>query len=61
MAKAKVRQRRQVTPYMRIMRAAEAGRGLRLTADEVAAMSIDDAISRLAQNDRDDYEASDAH
>jgi hypothetical protein len=39
------------TPYQRIVRAAEAGRGVRLTAAETRAMSNDDAVSKLASND----------
>lgn len=39
------------TPYVRIMRAAKAGRGIRLTADEVAILSIDHSIYAAALND----------
>lgn len=39
------------TPYQRIVRAAKARRGVRLTAEEVREMSNDDAISKLASND----------
>ena len=40
-----------LTPYQRIMRAAQAGRGVRLSAEDCWAMSRDDAISALAEND----------
>lgn len=39
------------TPYQRIMRAAKRGTGVRLSADEVFALSADDAISTCAAND----------
>lgn len=39
------------TPYQRIMRAAQAGRGVLLTPGEVLRMSCDDAISTVAWND----------
>ncbi len=41
----------KLSPYQRIMRASEAGRGLWLTAEEVGRMSQDDAITALASND----------
>ena len=41
----------KLTPHQRIMRAAEKGRGLRLTADEVHALSMDGAIETCATND----------
>ena len=39
------------TPHQRIMRAAERGTGLRLSADEVRRLSRDDAIATCARND----------
>ncbi len=42
-----------LTPYQRIMRAAESGRGVHLSPDEVWAMSQDDAIATVALNDDD--------
>lgn len=45
---------RKLTPYQRIMRAADAGRGLRLSAEEVLAMSNDSAIVDLSLNDDED-------
>lgn len=39
------------TPYQRIVRNARLGRGVTLTADEVAEMSLDDAIATRASND----------
>lgn len=39
-----------LNPYLRIMRAAKAGKGVRLSASEVECMSYDDAIVTLAQN-----------
>lgn len=44
-------QKGKLTPYQRIMVAANKGVGLRLSAREVAAMSADSAISMLADND----------
>lgn len=41
----------RLTPYQKIMRAAKLGRGVRLTADEVFEMSMDDAISTCALGD----------
>lgn len=40
--------------YLRIMRAANRGVGVRLSASEVIAMSKDHAIFALAQNDEED-------
>lgn len=40
-----------MSPYQRIIRAARLGRGVRLSADEVAAMIMDDAIETVARND----------
>lgn len=41
----------QRTPWQKIVRAAKAGRGLRLTADEVFKLFMDDAIETKATND----------
>ena len=38
----------QRNAYRRILRAAEAGRGVRLSAEEIAYMSLDDAIETAA-------------
>lgn len=45
--------------YIAIMRAAARGQGLRLTADECADLSIDDAIATRAGNALDDSECVD--
>ena len=45
---------RTLTPYQRIVRAAARGKGVVLSSDEVQAMSIDSAISQLAENDDED-------
>lgn len=37
-------------PYVVIMRAARAGRGVRFTAHEVAHLACDEAVSRAAEN-----------
>lgn len=42
-----------LTPYRRIMEAAKAGRGIRLTAEEVWELSRDDAIERRARLDEE--------
>jgi hypothetical protein len=42
---------KKLTPYQRIMRAAERGTGMRLSADEVAELASDGAISALAETD----------
>lgn len=39
------------SPYIRIMRAAERGTGVRLTAEEVEELSMDHAILYAATND----------
>jgi hypothetical protein len=44
----------ELTPQQKIMRAAKRGTGLRLTADEVHALSLDDAIRQCALNDEYD-------
>lgn len=46
--------RRKPSAYQRIMRAAKAGVGVRLSADEVWAMSHDNAIETVALNDDED-------
>mgnify|MGYP000296510414 CR=1 FL=1 len=43
--------RKKLTPYQRIMREAQRGRGVRLSADDVWALSFDDAISTRASHD----------
>lgn len=40
-----------LTPYQKIMRAAKRRTGLRLSPDEVRALSGDDAIATVAMND----------
>lgn len=42
---------RKLSPYQRIARSAKRGTGLRLTAREVAVLSIDDAIIAVAEED----------
>lgn len=42
------------TPYQRIVEAANKGKGVRLSALDVARMSLDEAISMLAENDDQD-------
>lgn len=39
------------SPWQKIIIAAKRGRGLRLTSDEVFALSMDDAIETVASND----------
>ena len=48
--------------YIAIMRAAARGEGLRLSADECFALSLDDAIATRANNtlDQAEFEAMDA-
>lgn len=41
----------KLTPYQRIMRAADKGVGMRLSAEECFQMSTDTAISHLAELD----------
>jgi hypothetical protein len=43
--------RKKLSVYQRIMRNAKAKRGITLTANEVWALSKDDAISTVAAND----------
>lgn len=50
------RQRGGPTAHLRIMAAMEAGRGVRLTADEVLALSRDQAIEECASNEREEVE-----
>lgn len=40
-----------MTPHQKIMRAARRGTGTHLTAEEVQALSLDDAIATCAAND----------
>lgn len=40
----------RVHPYVRIMRAAKAGKGVHLSSQEVFDMSFDDAIATYAEN-----------
>lgn len=42
---------RKLTPHQRIVRAAEARRGVRLTADEAFDLAVDEAIRHAAEND----------
>lgn len=42
-----------MNPWQKIIRAAERGTGLRLTADEIQRLSMDDAIQQAATQDRD--------
>jgi hypothetical protein len=41
----------KLTPHQKIMRAAQLGTGLRLTAEEVSQLSMDGAIAQCAAND----------
>ena len=45
-----------MTPYQRIMRAANRGTGVRLSAHEVLLLSLDIAIDHAAANDDEDDE-----
>lgn len=45
------KERKKLTPYQRIMHAAKRGTGMRLSADEAFALSMDDAIASCAIND----------
>lgn len=49
-----------LSPWQKITRAAKRGRGIRLSADEVWRLSMDDAISTVAEHDDqcDDERAS---
>ena len=50
--------RRKLSPYQRIVKAAKAGRGIRLSADECFDLGeMDDAIYSRAQVEDDEYEA----
>lgn len=40
-----------LSPYQRIMRAADKGRGVRLSAEDCRSMALDSAIVQLAEND----------
>jgi len=44
---------RQMTPWERILRAANRGTGLRLSADDVLRLSQDDAIITRAEMDKE--------
>jgi hypothetical protein len=46
--------RKKQTPWQRIMAASKKNVGVRLSADEVWALSFDDAIQTKAQNDDED-------
>jgi hypothetical protein len=46
-----MREARHLTPYQRIVRAAQKGRGVRLSANEVWEMAHDDAIETAAGNE----------
>jgi hypothetical protein len=46
--------RRKLTPWQKIIRAAHFGTGLRLTEDEVWALSCDHAIEQCASNDTEE-------
>lgn len=43
--------RKRLTPYQRIIRAAQCGKGVRLSAAEVRDMSADHAIMQVAEHD----------
>ena len=47
-----------LTPHQRIMRAAEKGIGVRLSAEEVLHLAMDDAIAQAAENDETPPEGS---
>lgn len=44
----------KLSPHQRIMKAAKAGKGLRLSAEEVQRLAADDAIARVASGDDED-------
>lgn len=46
-----IKVRTALTPWQKIIRAAKAGRGLRLSANEVSRLSFDDAIATVATYD----------
>lgn len=48
------------TPWQKIIKASEDGRGIRLTAEEVVALAGDDAIVTKALNDDYEEETGDA-
>lgn len=41
----------RLSPYQRIVQAAKAGRGVRLSVDETAEIAQDDAIKQVAERD----------
>ena len=43
--------RKKLSPYQRIVRAHKTGNGVLLSSKEVAAMNLDDAIVRVAENE----------
>lgn len=45
------RKRKRLTPYQKIVRAGQYGRGLKLTGKEIAELNMDDAILTVARND----------
>lgn len=52
--------RKKKSLYQRIVRAAELGRGVRFSADECFALSLDDAIATRAANDDEAEETEEA-
>ncbi len=52
--------RKPLTPHQKIVRAADRGTGVRLTADDVLRLSLDDAVSmRATHDDETDLEVPD--
>ncbi len=49
---------RPLTPHQRIMTAYAHGKGVRLTAEEVEVLALDDAIETRASNDAEDQLAA---
>lgn len=56
MASEPPRRRRRRSAYQRIVRCAELGMGVKLTANEVLRLSLDDAISTAAANDDEHWD-----
>lgn len=54
------KERGKLSPYQRIMRNAAKGRGVRLSAEETFAMSLDEAVAQCAVND-DEYDETGEH